>query len=393
MTLSRLPIEARSGLLLAAAALAAMLAANIPVLDRLYALLLEVPLVVQVGALGIAKPLLLWINDGLMALFFLFVGLELKREAVEGALRDPRVAALPVAGAVGGVVLPTAIFLAVAWGEPGILRGWAIPAATDIAFAMGVAALLGRHFPPALRIFLLTLAIVDDLVAIVIIAIFYTVELSGVALTVAGLALATLLVLNRLGCVRVAAYVVVGVVLWVSVLKSGVHATLGGVALGLAIPLTDRRGREGPAHAFEHALAPWVNFAILPIFAFANAGVALTGMSFATLAEPLPAAIALGLFLGKQAGVTLAVALAVAIGAARLPAGISWAQLHGAAILTGIGFTMSLFIGGLAFPGDAMLDQMRIGVLVGSLASILAATVWLRGCRPRAGLDAVAAVA
>ncbi|WP_374440905.1 Na+/H+ antiporter NhaA [Stella sp.] len=372
--------EARSGLLLAAAAVLAMLAANLPGLDRLYALFLEVPVAVRVGALEIAKPLLLWINDGLMALFFLFVGLELKREAVAGSLRDARVAALPIAGALGGVLAPTAVYLAVARAEPAILGGWAIPAATDIAFAIGIAALLGRRFPPALRIFLLTLAIVDDLVAILVIAVFYTGDLSATALVVAALALVLLALLNRLGVVRVAAYVVVGTVMWVAVLKSGIHATLAGVALGLAVPLSGRDGREGPAHAFEHGLAPWVNFAILPLFAFANAGVVLAGMSPATLAEPLPAAIALGLFVGKQAGVMLAAGLAIAAGVARLPRGTSWSQLYGAALLTGIGFTMSLFIGSLAFHSDRVLDQMRLGVLVGSLASALAGAAWLRWC-------------
>jgi len=376
--LARLPAEARGGLLLAAAALLAMLAANLPGSDRLYGLFLDVPVAVRVGALEIAKPLLLWINDGLMALFFLFVGLELKREAVQGALRDPRVAALPIAGAAGGVLLPMAVYVAVAWGDAAALRGWAIPAATDIAFAIGVAALLGRHFPPVLRIFLLTLAIVDDLAAILVIAIFYTGDLSATALLVAAGALAALVVLNRCGVVRVAAYVVVGTVLWVAVLKSGVHATLAGVALGLAVPLTDGSGRAGPARAFEHGLAPWVNYAILPLFAFANAGVALAGMSPATLVEPLPLAILLGLFLGKQGGVMLAAALAIRAGIARLPAGASWSQLYGAALLTGIGFTMSLFIGSLSFATDRMLDQMRLGVLAGSLLSALAGVAWLR---------------
>ncbi|MCC7272362.1 MAG: Na+/H+ antiporter NhaA [Alphaproteobacteria bacterium] len=384
--------EARGGVLLAIAALLAMAAANLDAFEGLYRAFLATPLEIRMGGLALAKPLLLWINDGLMALFFLFVGLELKREAVEGSLRDPRVAALPMCAALGGVAVPVAIHVAITWGDPVALGGWAIPAATDIAFAVGVAALLGRFFPPGLRLFLLTLAIVDDLAAIVIIAAFYTSDLSTTALAAAGVALAALAAMNMAGVVRVAAYVVVGTVLWVAVLKSGVHATLAGVALGLAGPLKDRAGREGPAHRIEHDLAPWVTYAILPLFAFANAGVALAGVSFATLVAPLPLGVALGLFLGKQAGVMAAAAAAVALGLARLPPGTGWGTLYGAAILTGIGFTMSLFIGSLAFDSDADLDRMRLGVLAGSTLSAVWGAVWLRLVVGR-GLDAARPVA
>ncbi|MGE0724581.1 MAG: Na+/H+ antiporter NhaA [Alphaproteobacteria bacterium] len=376
--LRALPEEARGGILLAVAAVLAMIAANVDGLDDLYRALLGTPVEVRIADLIVAKPLLLWINDGLMALFFLLVGVEIKREAREGALSDLRVAALPIVAAVGGVVVPVAVHVAITLGDPVALRGWAIPAATDIAFALGVAAMLGRYFPAPLRLFLLTLAIVDDLVAILIIAAFFTAGLSTSALIVAAIAVAILVALNLLGVSRVAPYVVVGTILWVAVLKSGIHATLAGVVVGLLLPLRDRQGAAGPAHACEHQLQPWVTWAILPLFAFANAGVSLAGIGLSTVVAPLPLAVCFGLLLGKQAGVYGASRLAVAMGWARLPDGVGWHQLYGAAVLTGIGFTMSLFIGNLAYHSDAFLDQVRLGVLVGSIGAAVWGALWFR---------------
>jgi NhaA family Na+:H+ antiporter len=327
---------------------------------------------------GISKPLLLWINDGLMAIFFLLVGLEIKREVVEGELSSVRKAALPAIAAAGGMAVPALMYAVLNWGDPQTMRGWAIPTATDIAFAVGVLALMGDRVPASLKIFLLALAILDDLGAIVIIAFFYTDNLSALSLALAAVALGGLIALNRAGVTRRAAYVVFGVFLWVCVLKSGVHATLAGVALALAIPLDARDAHgESPLRSLEHSLHPWVSYAILPLFAFANAGVSLSGISLASLMEPLPLGIAAGLFVGKQAGVMGAAWIAVRVRAVTLPDGVTWQHFYGTALLTGIGFTMSLFIGTLAFDDPAFANSVRIGVLGGSLLSALAGALVL----------------
>ncbi|OGA42134.1 MAG: Na(+)/H(+) antiporter NhaA [Betaproteobacteria bacterium RIFCSPLOWO2_12_FULL_68_19] len=361
-----LALEAAGGVLLAGAALAAMACANSP-LERWYAAFLETPLEVRAGAFEIAKPLLLWINDGLMAVFFFLVGLELKREAQEGELSRPSQVALPAVAAAGGMAAPAAIYAALNWNDPVTLHGWAIPAATDIAFALGVLSLLGPRVPGSLKVFLLTLAILDDLGAIVVIALFYTANLAPPSLAVAAAALAALAALNRSGVQRIAPYLLVGLVLWASVLKSGVHATLAGAALALFIP---RR----PARRLERDLHPPVAYGILPLFAFANAGVSLAGVSPGALLEPVPLGIAAGLLGGKLAGVFLASFAMIRAGAASLPEGAGWGGLLGVSLLCGIGFTMSLFISGLAFEGadGAYMAQARLGILLGSLASAAA---------------------
>ncbi|MGF7172479.1 Na+/H+ antiporter NhaA [Azospirillum doebereinerae] len=381
-----LKTESAGGVVLMIAAAAALIWANSPAAP-LYDALLAMPVAVTAGGVGLDKALILWINDGLMAVFFLLVGLEIKREALEGELSSRAKAMLPGIAALGGMVVPALVYCAFAQAEPGALRGWAIPAATDIAFAVGVLALLGRRVPPSLRVFLLALAIMDDLGAIVIIAVFYSHGLAPAALGLAALAGAGLWLLNRAGVRSLAPYLLLGLVLWVCVLKSGIHATLAGVALAFAIPLRGGQGEaernEAPLHRLEHALHPWVAFGIMPIFALANAGVPLAGITPASLLAPVPLGIALGLFVGKQAGVFLAVWLAVRFGLVGLPAGASWRQVHGVAVLTGIGFTMSLFIGTLAFPDPAHAVAVRLGVLAGSLASALAGYALLRAAEGR----------
>lgn len=369
--------EAAPGVLLLLAAIFAMILDNSP-LAWLYDGLLSTPMKVGIGALLIDKPLLLWINDGLMAVFFFFVALEIKRELLEGHLSNAREAALPAIAAVGGMAIPALIFIAFNYGSPKEMQGWAIPAATDIAFALGVLALLGRHVPPALKVFLLSLAILDDLGAIIIIALFYTAELSLVSLVAGGAGAAILITMNRLGVARVSPYIVVGLIMWVCVLKSGVHATLAGVLLGLTIPLRTKTEGESPLLTLEHDLRPWVAFAIMPIFAFANAGVSLGGLSLADLFAPLPLGIALGLFVGKQIGVFGFSFAAIKSGICRLPANTNFAQVYGVSLLAGIGFTMSLFIGTLAFDDYEHARAVRIGVLSGSILSGLMGYLVLR---------------
>lgn len=394
-----LGLEAAGGILLVIAAAVALVWVNLP-FGHIYEGLLQTPVEVRLGALQIGKPLLLWINDGLMAVFFLLVGLEIKRELLIGELSSVRRAALPAIGAVGGMAVPALVYIALAAGDPVALRGWAIPAATDIAFALGVLALLGRRAPASLKIFLLALAIIDDLGAILIIAAFYTSDLSLLSLALAGVGIAGLIALNLAGVTRIGAYVLVGLFLWVCVLKSGVHATLAGVAVGLAVPLR-KRDAEGhaPLERMEHALHPWVAFGILPLFAFANAGVPLAGIGGDALFGAIPLGIAAGLFVGKQVGVFGASWLAIRLGLAERPLGASWGHVYGVALLTGIGFTMSLFIGTLAFPGVEQAASVRVGVLSGSLLSALFGWGLLRWLgRHRAaespaecGADAVAA--
>ncbi|MEQ8388169.1 MAG: Na+/H+ antiporter NhaA [Alphaproteobacteria bacterium] len=373
-----LKLESAGGLVLMGAAVLALLISNSalgPYYDGLFAL----PLTISLGDFGISKALLLWVNDGLMAIFFLLVGLEIKREILEGELSSLDRAALPAVAAAGGMIVPALIYIAITNGDPVALNGWAIPAATDIAFALGILSLLGKRVPISLKIFLTALAILDDLGAIIIIALFYTHQLSPLSLGMAAIALTGLFFMNRIGVTRTAAYVLVGIFLWVCVLKSGVHATLAGVALALAIPLraTNEHG-ESPLKTFEHALLPWVAFGIMPLFAFANAGVSLSGLSLDSILAPVPLGIALGLFLGKQVGIAGFSWLAIRGGLCRLPDEVTWLQLYGASILAGIGFTMSLFIGTLAFSDPAYAVDVRIGVLGGSLISALTGYLLLR---------------
>ena len=381
-------LEAASGLLLIAAAVLALIINNSP-LSYLYSGLLDVPVAVQVGALNIAKPLLLWINDGLMALFFLLIGLEVKREVVDGHLSKPAQVILPATAAVGGMVVPALIYWFINRDNPAAVAGWAIPTATDIAFALGVLALLGKRVPVSLKLFLMTLAIIDDLGAIIVIALFYSGTLSSVSLLLAAACLVALVAMNRLGVVKLGPYMIVGLILWVCVLKSGVHATLAGVALALCIPLRTRNAETSPLLSLEHALHPWVAYAILPIFAFANAGVSLAGMSVDSFTHPVPMGIAVGLLLGKTVGVFGLTWLAVKLRMAALPEGAGWGQILGVAILCGIGFTMSLFVGSLAFaPGSSDYAGMdRMGILTGSFfaAVIGYAVIAMTSRKTRAG--------
>jgi NhaA family Na+:H+ antiporter len=370
--------EAAGGILLMIAAASALALDNSPFF-WLYDAILETPVAVKIGALAIDKPLLLWVNDGLMAVFFFLVGLEIKRELLEGQLSSWHRAALPAFAALGGMIVPALIYVAFNIGDPVALNGWAIPAATDIAFALGVLALVGSRIPSGLKILLLALAIIDDLGAIVIIALFYTADLSLFSLSIAAACVVVLVGLNFAGVRRITPYVLVGVVMWVCVLKSGIHATLAGVIIALAIPLRVPEGSEAsPLLRLEHGLAPWVGFFVMPVFAFANAGVSLHGFSIADLLAPVPLGIALGLFAGKQIGVFGFAWLATRSGICRLPDGVGWMQIYGMALLAGIGFTMSLFIGTLAFPDTSQAAAVRLGVLAGSTLSALAGFAVLR---------------
>ena len=361
--------EASAGVFLFMAAAAALILDNSS-LAWLYDALLSTPVSIQIGALIIDKPLLLWINDGLMAIFFFLVGLEIKRELIEGHLSSWRQASLPAIAAVGGMAIPALIYVAINAGDPNALNGWAIPAATDIAFALGVLALLGKRVPVALKLFLLALAVIDDLGAIIIIAVFYTADLSLVSLAIGAVGALVLLCMNRLGVTRIAPYALVGVIMWVCVLKSGVHATLAGVVIALMIPLRAKNA-EGvsPLHHLEEELSPWVSFGVMPLFAFANAGVNLEGLSFAEMVAPIPLGIAFGLFFGKQIGVLGFAWLGNRFGLCSLPKDVTWPQIYGVALLAGIGFTMSLFIGTLAFSDPENAKAVRLGVLSGSTLS------------------------
>jgi NhaA family Na+:H+ antiporter len=357
-----LKLESAGGILLLLAAALALIISNSP-LATLYDALLHLHFGPTIGPLSFDKSLLHWINDGLMAVFFFLVGLEIKREVLEGELSSARQIALPGLCALGGMAAPALVYLAFNWTTPETHQGWAIPAATDIAFAVGVMALLGTRVPEGLKIFLLALAIIDDLGAIVIIAIFYTADLSLLSLGLAAIGILGLVLLNRFGVLRLWPYVLVGIFIWICVLKSGVHA---------------------PLRRCEHALHPWVTFGIMPIFAFANAGVPLGGgIGLAAFLQPIGIGIAGGLFIGKQLGVMLVAGLGVALGLFRLPDRVSWAQMYGASVLTGIGFTMSLFIGTLAFGGPEAAAPLRLGVLTGSILSAVLGYVVLR-LAPRA---------
>ena len=364
-------LEAASGLLLIAAAALALIVNNSP-LSHYYTAFLDVPVAVQIGALQIAKPSLLWINDGLMALFFLLIGLEVKRELLEGQLSKPSQVVLPGAAAIGGMVVPALIYWFINKDYPDALGGWAIPMATDIAFALGVLALLGKRVPVSLKLFLMTLAIIDDLGAIIVIAVFYSSELSGVSLLLAAACLIALIAMNRMGVIKVAPYMIVGLILWVCVLKSGVHATLAGVTLAFCIPLRTKNSETSPLMSIEHALHPWVAYAILPLFAFANAGVSLAGVSLHSFVSHVPMGIAAGLLIGKTLGVFGLTWIAIKTGMAALPAGANWGQVFGVAILCGIGFTMSLVVGSLAFvAGSDYVGMDRMGILTGSILAAL----------------------
>lgn len=370
--------EAAGGLLLMAAAASALVVANSPLSDRYFA--------VKASYLG---PLTVdyWINDGLMAIFFLVVGLEIKRELIDGGLRTWGRRVLPGIAALAGMIVPALIYIAVNRDSPETLRGWAIPAATDIAFALGILALVGRHVPVSLKVFLTAVAILDDIGAIAIIAVAYTDALAVWPLAGAAVSLAGLVAMNLRGVTRLWPYLLLGGVLWVCVLGSGVHATLAGVALALTIPLKPTRGcpddPTSPLHRLEHLLHPWVAFAIVPLFGFANAGVSFAGVAPATLLEPLPLGIVLGLAVGKQLGIFASVWVAVRLNWADLPANAGWRQMYGVAILCGVGFTMSLFIGGLAFDDAERAGEVRIGVLAGSFISALAAAALLASPKTR----------
>jgi len=377
---------AASGIALMVAAGLALLLANSP-LDRMGDALFGVPVEVRVGALKIAKPLLLWINDGLMAVFFLLVALEIKREALRGQLSSRDKLVLPLICAAGGIVLPAAIYALFNRGDAVAMTGWAIPTATDIAFALGILALLGPRAPSELKVLLSAIAVIDDLAAIVIIAAVYTADLSMPALAGAAVTVAALVAMNRFGVRRIAAYVLVGVALWVFVLKSGVHATLAGVVTGLMIPMSRADDPDdAPLETLEHALQPWVAFLILPLFAFANARLSLAGVGASGLLEPVPLGIVLGLLVGKPLGVFGAAYLAVAVGIGKRPDGLTWTALFGMSLLCGIGFTMSLFIGSLAFEQGATVyaESNRLGILAGSTVAAILGLVTLGRSRARA---------
>jgi NhaA family Na+:H+ antiporter len=360
--------ESAAGLLLMATALLAMLVAN-SAWSADYQALLQVPVMVQVAEFGIHKPLLLWINDGLMAIFFLLVGLELKREWLVGELADKSQVVLPAFAALGGMAMPAVLYVAINAHDASALSGWAIPAATDIAFALGILSLLGSRVPLSLKVFLTSLAIFDDVGAIVIIALFYTADLSLQALAVAAVAVLLLAVLNRQRVMHTTPYLLVGLVLWVAMLKSGVHATLAGVLIALFIPMQQANNpSESPLRRLEHSLHPWVAYMVLPIFAFANAGLNLRDLDAPQLLHHVTLGVAAGLFVGKQLGVMACCWLAIRLGWASLPKGATWLSLYGIAVLTGVGFTMSLFIGGLAFVGETPFDE-RLGIVLGSLLS------------------------
>lgn len=375
-----LRLEAASGILLLLASVLAMIAVNSPA-DVYYNSLLDTPVAVKFGEFEIAKPLLLWINDGLMAIFFFLIGLEVKREFLAGELSDPSRVVLPVIAAIGGMAVPAVIYAIINWGDPVAIKGWAIPSATDIAFALGVLALLGSRVPQSLKLFLMTLAIIDDLGAIIIIALFYTVELSVASLITAAMAVAILFALNRKGVLGLAPYMLVGLVLWAAVLKSGVHATLAGVLTAFFIPFKKEPGESHTQlEILEHDLHPTVAFGILPLFAFANAGIPFDGINADSFLHPIPLGIAAGLFFGNQIGIFGLSWIAIKLGISKLPDGANWVQLYGVAALCGIGFTMSLFIGSLAFEqggADNTIDN-RLGILFGSLISGIVGYLVLR---------------
>lgn len=373
-----LKLESASGIILILAALLAIGLANSAFAEH-YQAFLNTPVQVRIAALDIDKPLLLWINDGFMAIFFLLVGLEVKREMLEGALSSRVQATFPAIAAVGGMLAPALIYAFFNYEDEVTRAGWAIPAATDIAFALGVMALLGKRVPTSLKVFLLALAIMDDLGVIIIIALFYTQQLSLTALAVGIVATLTLLWMNRRGEDRIGLYMLVGLVLWVAVLKSGVHATLAGVIVGFMIPISGKR-YASPLKHLEHVLHPWSAYLILPLFAFANAGVSLDGIQLSDLLSPVPMGIILGLFIGKPLGIFTISWLSVKLGIAQLPSGVNFKQIFAVSILCGIGFTMSMFIASLAFEHGGLDygSYSRLGILVGSTLAAVIGFIALR---------------
>ncbi len=388
-------LEASGGIVLFVAAVLALIMSNSP-LQSTYQQLFDTVFSIKFGDWGLSKPLILWVNDGLMAIFFLLVGLEIKRELIEGELSSIRQVMLPGIAAIGGMIGPALFYIALNHHDRALMHGWAIPTATDIAFSLGILALLGKRVPISLKIFLTALAIFDDLGAIIIIAIFYTADISFLSLMLAGGCLIILFILNRSGVKNLVPYFIVGTILWLCVLKSGVHATLAGVALAFAIPLRPKKhmpdyvpgGQASPLHVLESKLHPWVAFMVLPIFAFANAGVSFHGMGMDDLLGTLPLGIAVGLFVGKQVGIMLASWLAIKTGLAQMPRGANWKGIYGIALVCGVGFTMSLFIGTLAFDklGDEYLSMVRLGVMVGSLLSGVLGYLVLRFANPNTRL-------
>ena len=363
--------ESAGGFLLMGTAVMAILMANSP-LRFYYALLIDTPVAVRIGTFEINKPLLLWVNDGMMAIFFLWVGLELKREFLEGELSNKRNIILPALGAIGGMVMPAVIYILINIHDPAAMKGWAIPAATDIAFALGVLSLLGTRVPTGLKVFLTSLAIFDDVGAIIIIALFYASNISFSALGVVALCIGVLIGFNRYGVGEKSLFLSIGLVMWIAMLKSGIHATLAGVILAMFVPMRSALSPdESPLKILEHDLYPTVTFFLLPVFAFCNAGVNIADVGLAQLFHGVPLGIALGLFVGKQVGVFGLCWLGIKLGVAQFPKGVSAASLYGAAALCGIGFTMSLFIGSLAFEGTGvkLIFDERLGIIFGSLAS------------------------
>ena len=382
-----LQLETAGGVLLIICVVIAMLVANSP-LAVTYNALLDLTVAIQVGTLIINKPLLLWVNDGLMAVFFFLIGLEIKREIMDGELSSFDQVILPGMGALGGMIVPASIYIWFNMGDAMALDGWAIPVATDIAFALALLGSFGVRAPTSLKVFLLTLAILDDLAAITIIALFYSADLSPAMLLIGGLFIIIAIAMNRMGVTRTATYVLLGVALWVTVLKSGVHATLAGVLIAFCVPMRDEEG-HCPLRELEHNLHGPVAFVILPIFAFVNAGLPLADMSLDALTHPVTLGVATGLVLGKPLGILAFTGLAVALGLARLPQEVNWSQLLGVSCACGIGFTMSLFIAGLAFEhgsGDYYSGD-RVGILLGSLLSALAAYAILHFSLPKAAAD------
>ena len=379
-----LQFESASGVMLLLSALAALVFANSP-LSYFYGKILETPVAIQVGALAINKPLLLWINDGLMATFFFLVSLEIKREFLEGELSSVSQVILPGMGALGGMIVPASIYIWFNWGDSVALNAWAIPVATDIAFALALLSIFGSRVPLSLKVFLLALAIFDDLAAVIIIAVFYSQDLSSTALLLAGTALLLAVAMNKANVTRTSGYILLGFVLWLAVLKSGVHATLAGVLIALCIPMRDQDGHS-PLQSLEHDLHAPVAFVILPVFAFANAGLALGDIAWIDITNPVTLGIILGLLLGKPVGILLFVGLSVVSGFATLPKDVNWSQLLGAAFACGIGFTMSLFIASLAFEhsGGAYFSGDRLGILIGSAMSGLAGYLVLHFALPKA---------
>lgn len=373
-------LESSSGIILLSAAIIALVLDNSP-FNHFYQNFIAAPFIIRFGDFSLAKPLLMWINDGLMAIFFLLVGLEIKREILIGELSSVHKMALPSIAAVGGMVVPAIIYYLFNGNNHEYMSGWAIPTATDIAFALGILALLGSKVPSSLKIFLTALAILDDIGAIVIIALFYTSDLSVLSLGLAALCLLALFLLNRFKVTKLSPYCVIGLILWVCILKSGVHATLAGVALAFAIPLDNpKKPEQSPLRRLEHTLHPWVAFLVLPLFAFANAGVNFEGMSLHTFLHPIPLGIIFGLFVGKQIGILGICWLAVKSKLAKLPDSLRWRHIYGAALICGIGFTMSLFIGTLAFDETINIDYarlVRLGVFVGSILSGVCGYFWL----------------